>query len=55
LLEARADLKTDAAVREQLEERLRAAEHPATERASTTRAPSRHARQAEPPFRAGES
>ena len=34
LLESRAELKTAAAVREQLEERLRAAEHTATERPS---------------------
>ena len=41
LLEARAELKTAAAVREQLEERLRAAERVATERASTAAATSK--------------
>jgi chromosome segregation ATPase len=48
LLEARADLKTAAAVREQLEERLRAAERVATERASVAAATSKQAHPSKP-------
>jgi hypothetical protein len=48
LLEARADLKTAAAMREQLEERLRAAERVATERASVAAATSKQAHPSKP-------
>jgi hypothetical protein len=51
LLEARADLKTAAAVREQLEARLHAAEYAAAERASTTAATSKKAHPSKPPRR----
>jgi chromosome segregation ATPase len=48
LLDARADLKTAAAVREQLEERLRATERAATERASVAAATFKQARPSKP-------
>jgi chromosome segregation ATPase len=48
LLEARADLKTAAAVREQLEERLRSTERAAPERASVAAATSKQARPSKP-------
>ena len=51
LLEARADLKTAAAVREQLEARLRAAERAVTERASMAPATSKQANPSKPPRR----
>jgi chromosome segregation ATPase len=51
LLEARADLKTVAAVREQLEERLRAAEQSATERPAITAKSSKQAHLSNSPRR----